>query len=833
MARFSIMAAGGASVRYRGCPVYHGTYMKPSYLEFREIVSDSPIEWAVGDYVDYTRTGLRYRLYNLPETVQNSEKSGVGRKYVYSNVCFYTGTKELERCLFRDLVKEDNTIHFSTRKTISTYENLAGIADRIQACLDNDRPGEWNVVMDEDLATSVPSISEEREFSIESGNTILDALERIYSVWEYVGWTYTYDSVTGKNVLTIGGANTKRAANTVAGGSIGRDSGLTSVKATIAKIDDVCTRLYPFGSSRNMKPGYYRSLPIKDAESVDVANVMIPVSLWGKTDDLPDPKKAFLKVDSSIGEDILGVRQKVIYFDSEEYGEIYPSIEGVTIGDIRASKETTDQYYPSDIYSDSERADEMKSADTSTLDDGTAADSDITQTVTPGCDASIEGSVGVAGSITVEKLIGTTTLKMGRWSDIVVENGQAYIYAEMDGGVSLDGAVLKLSTLADGAQAKLEWTYDPDTGRYRFSIPDNTVFSHETFFTMGNPQEGNSFPLEIYLSVTFSGSIYLQSSSFSVSQSNVNPITISLRNGHPSYTTVTLKQIGFDPDKQRLTANGNVGTLEMKTGMCAGRSFKIRKCWYKSSADEWVLTIGRVVDKSVSMTFPNTVYPIAAGDRFVLTDLTMPDEYIGYASERLLTRARAVLAELSHPIAVLTPSLDAKFIKEHGGTFVEGHFLDFDASLLSQGYLVSGYYSDLIDTLTINENESSIPTYSLTLRERPRKSFKLSSDSSASTSEDAESSSSGSSSSSTSTSISKSQLPADTAFFLRFDINRETLSDGSYRMAVNHNMGRRPTVTVTDSEGNAVFLDVRHTDDNNIVLSWSGDPLVGGKVYLV
>ncbi len=76
-------------------------------------------------------------------------------------------------------------------------------------------------------------------------------------------------------------------------------------------------------------------------------------------------------------------------------------------------------------------------------------------------------------------------------------------------------------------------------------------------------------------------------------------------------------------------------------------------------------------------------------------------------------------------------------------------------------------------------------------------------------------------------------IPDNVAFFLRFDINRETLSDGSYRMDVNHNMGRRPTVTVTDSEGNAVFLDVRHTDDNNIVLSWSGDPLVGGKVYLV
>lgn len=81
--------------------------------------------------------------------------------------------------------------------------------------------------------------------------------------------------------------------------------------------------------------------------------------------------------------------------------------------------------------------------------------------------------------------------------------------------------------------------------------------------------------------------------------------------------------------------------------------------------------------------------------------------------------------------------------------------------------------------------------------------------------------------------VPKSELPSDTAFFIAFDINRETLPDGSYRMEVTHNMGRRPTVTVTDADGSEVFLDVRHTDENTVTLAWSGDPLAGGKVYLV
>ena len=750
MARFSIMAAGGGSVRFRGCPVYHGTYLKPSYLEFREISSDTPIAWAVGDYVDYTRTGLRYTLYDLPEMAQNSEKQKVGERYVYSNVRFYARTKDLERCLFRDIVTADNTVHFSSRKTISTFEDVDGLAARIQACLDSGYPGEWSVVLDTDLKTSVTSVSEAREFSIESGSSVLDALDRIYSVWENVGWTYSYNSTTGKNILSIGGANTKRAGNTVAGGSIGKGSGLTSVKVTFSRLDDMCTRLYPFGSSRNMRARYYNSLNIKDAESVDIPNLMIPVSSWGKTDSLPDPKKAFIRVASVRDERLLGVRPKVLYFDDEEYGEIYPSIEGVTIGDVRESMETTDTYYPStSIYTDSERADEVKSSKTANLDDGTSGVKEITQTVDPECDASMTGSVGVNGSVTLTKNIGFASLMMGRWSDIILADGRADIYVEMDNGVSLDEAFLTVTNMGNEAKVDLLRNYDSTTGKTRLSIPDDCVLLHEDFFKVSDTNYGNTFIFELHLTVTASGSKYLPSSSVTVDQNNSAPISISLRDGHPTSAYVTLKQIGFDPNLQRLSSNGKVGTLEMKTGACAGRSFRIDKCSYDSSADGWNLKIRRVVDRSVNMTFPNSTYPIAAGDRFVLTDIKMPDEYIEYASQRLLSRAKEVLDELSHPIAVLTPSMDAKFIKENARSFIEGQFLSFEASLLSQGYMSLGYYSDLIDTLTINENEANIPTYSLTLRERPRKSFKLPSDSSASNTEDVESGdSSGSGSSS-------------------------------------------------------------------------------------
>lgn len=753
MARFSIMSVSGASMRFKGCPVYHGTYLKPSYLEFREIASDTPIDWAVGDYVDYSRTGLRYTLYDLPEMAQNSEKTGVGEKYVYSNVRFYARTKDFERCLFRDIVTVDNTIHFSSRKTISTFEDLSGIIKRLQECLDADYSGVWSVLEDSGLEDSVPSVTEAREFSLESGSSVLDALDLIYSVWENVGWTYSYNSSTGKHILTIGGANTKRAGNTVAGGSIGKGQGLTSVKVTFSKLDEVCTRLYPFGSSRNMRARYYNSLNIKDAESVDIPNLMIPVSSWGTTSSLPDPKKAFIRVASIRDERLLGIRKKILYFDDEEYGEIYPSIEGVTIGDIRSSMTTTDKYYPStSVYTDSERADEIKSADTVNLDDGIGEQGEVTQTVEPECDSSMSGSVSVAtGEVTLTKKIGSAAMTMGRWSDILLAGTQANIYVETANGVSFEGAYLTLEEMGNRTEVGLLHTYDSSLNRWVLSFPDDCVIRHEDFFRIGDTATGNTFILEIYLTVKASGSKYLSDLSVEVDQNNAKPISISLRNGQPSTGSLRIKQIGFDLNAQRLSKYGKIGTLEMKTGMCAGRSFQIDSCSYNSATDDWSLKIRRVIDRSVSMTFPNSIYPIAAGDRFVITDIKMPDKYIEYASQRLLARAQEVLNELSHPIAVLTPSMDAKFVKENGRTFIEGRFLSFSASLLSQGYMALGYYSDLIDTLTINENESDIPTYSLTLRERPRKSFKMPSDSSVSTSEDVETgSSSGSSSSSSS-----------------------------------------------------------------------------------
>lgn len=330
MAKFRIISKDGTTVRYEGCPRYSGSYMGVPALDFSEITSPVPIAWEIGDYVDY-RNG-RYYLYSLPEPKKQARRGEYGAAFVYSGVQFHSPVKDFEIALFRDIVTDDNLVHFSTLPEVSTYEDVFGIAKRIQACMDDIFPGKWRIDVydgyDNDLDTL---LSEVKEFSL-SGGTCLDALSLIYDLWTNVGWVYTTDR--GMPVITIGRANVRDEDNTTLPFSYGKGNGLTAIKRASANKEEFATRLYVYGSDRNLPPRYYNSKDIKDAESVNIANLMLPIETWGTTDGLPDPRLAYLEAD----EDIIrkyGLIPRVIRFDGTEREEIYPSIEGLTEARVR------------------------------------------------------------------------------------------------------------------------------------------------------------------------------------------------------------------------------------------------------------------------------------------------------------------------------------------------------------------------------------------------------------------------------------------------------------------------------------------------------------------
>ena len=713
MARFSIIAKSNAQVaRYEGTPVYNGTYLKPSYVEFREISSPTPIEWEIGDYVDYTRTGLRYKLYSIPQVKKQARSNTYGGAFVYPNVQLFDRTKDFDICPFRDLVPEDNNIHFSTQPTIATFENVEGIAARLQACLD-DMFDDWEVrVVSSDAvadAEFMAMIAEPRDFSV-NGVSILGALDKIYEVWPLCGWTYSVEN--GTNVLTIGGANIASAKTAAQTFLYGKGYGLKDIKKSYSNVNEVATRIYAYGSSRNMIPRYYNNLPgIKDAESVDIINLMLPVgpvgssySGWGMTDNERDAKKAYIENASAIAD--MGLRPTTVYFDgSGDFPEIYPTISETTIADLRDAMSSSAQYYPASSWPGDTRLDQIISA--GNVDDGSQGSSgekfvktESSEFYSFGASLLDGGTASLATLVADDEIAGTAIFTTTIAGTVTVS------YGDREPVISLYARIQGIGGQVD-KNVKVNLTKLSDT-QYSFEVPGIKASSDSVA------------SITVYLAVSLGGQIPSRSShssetpSFFISASG--GYTLGLQKDIQKKFTVKIPQVGFNIDVQAALGAGK--SISFKTGMCAGRTFDIDTCTYNPSDDTWTLSVWRGEDSSLGTWFPNTDFPIAAGDQYVLLDIAMPELYMELASIRLLAKAKELLEYTSSLQPFYEPDIDPKFMVENSRHIMEGQYM-----ALEDDDIIGGTEVVLIDSLTINEGDSSIPTYKVTLRERKKKTW--------------------------------------------------------------------------------------------------------------
>lgn len=763
MAKFDVIPkSGSGSAKYSGTPTFTGTYMKPGMLEFRDVASPTPIDFTAGDYVVYSRTGFTYRLYNVPQLKKQARSNTYGGAYIYQSVQFFDDSKQLEICPFRDLVAGDNRIHFSTQPSISTFEGVDGIARRIQACLDDMYPDQWHVR----LATTamgasqdlVDLMSEAREFTV-SGVSLLGALDKVYEVWPEVGWVFTREQVT------IGGSSVTRNVITIGGGGLtstssylyGKGNGLTSITRTAANADELANRLFVYGSSKNMLPRWYNSQAIKDAQSVDIQNLMIPVSEWGLTNvegtDLPDAAKAYVEDADSIAR--LGLRPKTYYFDGTgDLPEIYPTIREATIKAVRdALGSSSAQYYPSTTaYTDENaRVDRVLSAQ-STYDSGKAGEDGKASVVTEYGNISESGSGSV--SPTVErssKLIFTKSVE-------VTESGEMNFSANFD----LSGSVDTATTSNVNGQIEFEVNGVGLDAPFPFTLLETPSESGHWVIS-GVSANAPRVPVSAGDTVTCTLSIYIHdhnrqvAAPYTYSIEGVGTINIAL---YRSKTfRISLRQIGFDIAAQALLGEGK--TIAMRSGKCAGRTFSIKSVQYSQTTDSWSLECWRSEDESLSQWFPNTAYPVRGlenagqsneypGDEFVLLDIAMPDIYVRMAENKLYQAAQDLLLDTATERWQYTPEIDAKFMVENNRAIVVGQNMtlvdpniigdgtggDFQYFLTSGGgYLLTSNGERillsaqgsiarvLVDTLVINEGESAIPTYKVTLRDRKRKTW--------------------------------------------------------------------------------------------------------------
>ena len=738
MARFTIYSPTGVAL-YEGTPTFTGQYMKPGLLEFREVALPALVDIVPGCYVDYNRTGHRYRIYTVPQLKKQARSNSYGGAFVYQSVQLYDASKMLEYCPFRDLVAGDNRIHFSTQPSISTFEGCDGLAARFEACLvDQYGANSWRVR----IATQAENpnlyelMMEPREFTV-SGMNILECLNKVYEIWPEVGWIYKVEN--GKDTIVIGGGGLNPNEETYA---YGKGFGLTSLTRVAANAEEIANRIFAYGSSRNMLPRWYNSQDIKDAESVDIQNLMIPVSEWGLTDGERDAAKAYVEDDASIAKN--GLRPSTVYFDgSGEYPEIYPTLRETTIGMVRtALGSSSAKYYPSTaVYTNpADRVDKLLSAQ-STFDSGLAGND-------PG-KANVEmGDTPFSASGSFEMTAGLTYYPFyhyqGTWTPETAGVQTIAWKLDLSGQVQLDGiekVVVSVQVKDPSYQGPIilsdEYELTPDASGI-------VVFSGKDMYAEKVKVSAVTYYVHVDVSVYMTAQETDKTGTYTASGN----VGFALQNYRKKTFNISLRQVGFDINEQAALGNGK--TIAMRTGDCVGRSFAIKSVQYNSANDCWDLECWRTEDESLSQWFPNSQFGVAAGDEFVLLDIAMPDIYIQMAEQKLLTAANDLLDDSAVERWQYMPEIDAKYMVENGVTIRAGEYmslLDIDAEDITPTTITyfrasgGGYFyttdnrktvlsidpgsviTAFVDTVTINEGESAIPTYKVTLRDRKKKTW--------------------------------------------------------------------------------------------------------------
>ncbi len=337
MSRYKIYSSGGVEL-YEGCPTYVGQYMKPGTLTFRNVSSPVPINFAVGCYAVYDKVRplpaaipTHFSMCTIPAMKKLARRRTNGDSFVYDQVVLYDDTKLFDYIPFRDVVPVDNGHHFSSRESFSVYDNVAGIVERIQACVDLLYPSRFvfGLATLQQGATQelLDLMNEDREVSFSATGTVTEALQKIYDVWPNVGWVQFQTTASRMGVM-IGGAGLVGTTHTFRYGE-----GLTDVANNIANENEIANVIFPFGNTKNMPHRYYNGLNIYDKESVDIPNLMIPLVNWGQKDGVPDAAQAKITDADSVA--TVGSRPKVVYFNGQnDLEDIYPTVKGLTTTDL-------------------------------------------------------------------------------------------------------------------------------------------------------------------------------------------------------------------------------------------------------------------------------------------------------------------------------------------------------------------------------------------------------------------------------------------------------------------------------------------------------------------
>ena len=684
---------------------YHGSWMEDEYVSVN-VKSATPIEWHYGDHLYYR--GVKFEINYDPNFIKKARSGSYGEGFTYENIKFYPVSARLNDVAFKDVVlpgmsASANTIPYSMLGTFSFFAgSVEDLADRVQANLDRVYSGEWRVFTPVKARViqrignvgawsnyyngSGTDIEGKTEINVECQNlSVYDALALAYTQFDLSFY------IKGKDIV-IGG----KPIVADYGFEYGKGNGLYEIERTFDESQRIVTKMYAYGSDRNLPLNYYANIGKK-----------IKITIRHKT-----------KREIQMGnpELVLWVNTEFTKKLRDAFGPNYEV--KLTYGTMSARFGVS-----GDTYTYAEEQDD------STLNH-------TTEYMMFWALSSNTDALTFYNAITANTAVYVSGANINQMPDTFIEIPTSYSY---DAALS----IMKLMLPGFPTQSLFSWvqshgatnidTRDPSrpkatwhgyTAYFSNNAADPWIMStkvDEIGVREGTVEFDSSSDNEIYPSIEGTG------------YDEVNYAETITDNGHiDQELTFELKPNSVNGEDGGIEwdYSGETVSISMKDGYCVGREFEVEKAKYNSDSHLWELTMKREKDDSLGVYFPykssGNLYQIMAGDHFVVLGIPLPSLYVDAAAEKLLEEALKELAKQDHQQFTYLPKIDEiEMARQH------------DRAIASQGQITSVHdticagmqmqiddddlnvhYTPFIDNITIKENgNNGIPTYDVVLRD--------------------------------------------------------------------------------------------------------------------
>lgn len=692
---------------------YNGEWMGACNISV-DITNEAPVKFAIGDYIDYRDE--RFEINYDPGKIKSAPQNEKGDGFKYSGVVFNSYIDELVRSEFLDIVLNDNEAHYtSLPKFIFYVSSLDDIADRLQANM-NDiyGGGSWHFyTRDKSKSITDRGCDEALWEKVYGDNVTAKAIESTslsissQTCWDVLGLVNSQFDVNfivrGRNVFieTVG-----FTAEHIF--KYGKGNGLYEIEETADSSQSVITRMRAYGNTTNMPTRYYAEVGARCMADIK--------GIKSKSEELLFCNLVLDFDSHNVTSSAFTTRREYIVQGS---GQTTPTVcEGdfvvkVTYDDITivtgyvsttSSGETT-------FYS------EYKGTQTDTGDE-----------------PSKENLIKFISGLTVgTRLYFVDGAKRSKFPSKNI----AYT-SDLPNNMAIDRLMLpgfpneSLQTWWNRQTNDTKARLNPTGAAIRFSTDQYRPYVESpnidkvgirpasVFFDTDDDKNGLK---DIY--PTIEGMIIDNERVDVIDTGSKETVTDNgvYKDGQtvPNFDIYLKKEIDFDI---KTLANDDF-QINMKDGMCGGRSFKVAAVT-KEEDGRWKLRLERTLDNDLKLYFPYSSFPINSGDHFVLTGLDMPESYVSHNSEELLRYAIAKLLDNDYTRKVYTPKVDEIFmarqndeaeadktgtIKSIYKTMKEGdliHFKDEDLQIDK---------SVTIERLSIKEKDGKLPTFDITLKE--------------------------------------------------------------------------------------------------------------------